>query len=139
MLAGSCFSELSRDVSGDATIMSSTELQFTDDRTGTPSPSRGSLIAMGDLFGRKWCPVVLYRLLRRGPTGFSELKRDIGGVSGKMLSETLETLDEYDLVERSVISENPLRVSYAPTERGKSLEPVLEDMLEWSAEHLEGA
>lgn len=119
--------------------MSSTESQPADDRTRTPPTPQDSLIAMGELFGRKWCPVVLYRLVYRGPAGFSELKRDIVGVSGKMLSETLDTLDAYDLVERSVINENPLRVTYAPTERGQSFEPVLEELLVWSAEHLEVA
>jgi DNA-binding HxlR family transcriptional regulator len=92
---------------------------------------------MVDLFGRKWCPVVLYRLLSHGPTGFSELKREVTGVSGKMLSETLETLETYELVERSVVSEHPVRVTYAPTERGESLEPLLEEMRDWSTEYLE--
>ena len=85
--------------------MSSTEPRLTGGWKGTAAHPQESLISMTDLFGRKWCPVVLYRLLRDGPMGFSDLKRDIDGISGKMLTESLETLETgYGLVERSVMA-----------------------------------
>ncbi|MFC6942745.1 winged helix-turn-helix transcriptional regulator [Salinirubellus sp. GCM10025818] len=118
--------------------MSSTEPQITPGRKGTVAHPQESLISMTDLFGRKWCPVVLYRLLRDGPMGFSELKRDIDGISGKMLTESLDTLEgQYQVVERSVVSDRPFRVTYEPTERGESLAPLLREMLTWATEHMD--
>lgn len=119
--------------------MSSTEPRPTGGWKGTVAHPQESLISMTDLFGRKWCPVVLFRLLRDGPMGFSELKRDIDGISGKMLAEGLETLEtRYGLVERSVVSDRPFRVRYELTDRGESLGPLLGEMLVWATEHLEG-
>lgn len=119
--------------------MSSTEPRPTGGWKGTVAHPEESLISMTDLFGRKWCPVVLFRLLRDGPMGFSELKRDIDGISGKMLAEGLETLEtRYGLVERSVVSDRPFRVRYELTDRGESLGPLLGEMLVWATEHLEG-
>lgn len=118
--------------------MSSTESRITHGWNGTVAHAQAPLISMTDLFGRKWCPVVLYRLLRDGPMGFSELKRDINGISGKMLTESLETLETgYGLVERSVVSDRPFRVTYEPTERGESLDPLLGEMLDWATEHMD--
>jgi DNA-binding HxlR family transcriptional regulator len=118
--------------------MSGTESRAVHEWDGRGPGAQESLIWMSELLGRKWCPVVLYRLLRDGPMGFSELKRDVDGVSGKMLSESLERLEtRYDLVERSVVSERPFRVAYAPTERGESLDPLLSEMVAWATEHVE--
>jgi len=118
--------------------MTSTGPQAARRWTAASSQTQESLISMTDLFGRKWCPVVLYRLLRDGPMGFSELKHDIDGVSGKMLAEGLETLEtRFDLVERSVVSERPFRVAYAPTDRAESLDPLLQEMHAWSAQYMD--
>jgi DNA-binding HxlR family transcriptional regulator len=118
--------------------MSSTEPRLTGGWKGTAAHPQESLISMTDLFGRKWCPVVLYRLLRDGPMGFSDLKRDIDGISGKMLTESLETLETgYGLVERSIVNDRPFRVAYEPTDRGESLDPLLGEMLAWAAEHMD--
>jgi len=95
-----------------------------------------TLLAMQRVVGRKWQPVVLYHLFEAGSLGFSALKRRVDGVSSKMLSETLDSLEEADLVERSVISDKPVRVEYAPTEAGRSLEPLVGEMVRWGADHL---
>jgi len=88
------------------------------------------------LIGKKWHPVILDRLLKSGPSGFNELKGDVDGISSKVLSDSLEDLQEKGLVDRAVISEQPFRVQYSLTERGASLEPVITAMGEWGAEHL---
>lgn len=63
------------------------------------------------LIGRKWHPVIVFELLKAEPLGFYELKRTVDGVSNKVLSETLEDLDEKRIVDREVIDDNkkPLR------------------------------
>jgi len=88
------------------------------------------------LVGKKWHPVIIDRLLKNGPSGFNELKKNVDGISSKVLSDSLEDLQEKDLVNRAVISEQPFRVEYSLTERGASLEPVITAMGEWGAEHL---
>jgi DNA-binding HxlR family transcriptional regulator len=95
---------------------------------------------MRALFGRKWQPILVYRLLEDGPTGFSRLKRDIDGISSKMLSESLTDLEDRGLVERTQVEDSPVRVEYALTERGETLEPVLREMVQWGSEQtIEGA
>jgi len=88
------------------------------------------------LIGKKWHPVIIHRLLENGTSGFSELKRDVDGISSKVLSDSLEDLEEKCLVEREVISEKPVRVRYSLTEQGESLEPVIVAMRDWGLDHL---
>lgn len=89
------------------------------------------------IIGRKWNPVIVHRLLRLGPVGFSELQRAISGISNKSLSESLETLeDEYGLIERRVVSDRPFRVEYSLSERGQSLAPVIDSMESWGMANL---
>ena len=88
------------------------------------------------LVGKKWHPVIIHRLLDAGPSGFNELKTDVDGISSKVLSDSLEDLQEKGLVDRTVVSEQPFRVQYSLTERGASLEPVITSMGEWGKQHL---
>jgi len=88
------------------------------------------------LIGKKWHPVIVHRLLEHGPSGFNELKGNVDGISSKVLSDSLEDLQEKGLVDREVISEQPFRVNYSLTARGASLEPVIDEMAKWGQEHL---
>ncbi|MFB6100317.1 MAG: winged helix-turn-helix transcriptional regulator [Candidatus Nanohalobium sp.] len=83
---------------------------------------------------RKWRPLILYTLSRKGRMGFNDLKSALGDISGKVLSENLEDLREQGYVEKEVLSENPKRVRYSMTGKGRKLEPILEKMLEWAEE-----
>jgi DNA-binding HxlR family transcriptional regulator len=91
------------------------------------------------LIGKKWHPVIVHRLLEGGPMGFNDLKADVDGISSKVLSDSLEDLEEKGLVDREVISDRPFRVEYSLTDRGQSLEPVIYAMRDWGMEHLEPA
>ncbi len=95
-----------------------------------------SITATASLVGKKWHPVIVHRLLENGPLGFNALKDEVDGVSAKVLSESLEDLEEKQLVNRDIVSEKPFRVAYSLTERGSSLEPVIGAMQEWGKEHL---
>ena len=88
------------------------------------------------LIGKKWHPVIVHRLLKNGPLGFNALKEEVDGISSKVLSDSLEDLEEKTLVDREIISEKPFRVEYSLTDQGESLEPVIMAMLEWGQEHL---
>lgn len=88
------------------------------------------------LIGKKWHPVIIHRLLEHGPSGFNELKADVDGISSKVLSSSLDDLEEKRIVDREIISEKPVRVQYSLTEHGQSLEPVIFSMRDWGLEHL---
>jgi len=95
-----------------------------------------ALSSTATLIGKKWHPVIVARLLEQGPLGFNRLQEAVDGISSKVLSDSLEDLEEKRLVERTVVSEKPFRVEYALTEHGASLEPVVDAMREWGTEYL---
>jgi len=88
------------------------------------------------LIGKKWHPVIIHRLLEHGPSGFNELKADVDGISSKVLSSSLDDLEEKQIVDREIISEKPVRVQYSLTGHGQSLAPVIFSMRDWGLEHL---
>lgn len=95
-----------------------------------------AVTATATLICKKWHPVIVDRLLRKGSLGFNELKEEVDGISSKVLSDSLEDLEEKMLVEREIVSEKPFRVKYSLTLRGEDLEPVIESMRGWGTEHL---
>ncbi|RDW15894.1 winged helix-turn-helix transcriptional regulator [Oceanobacillus chungangensis] len=90
--------------------------------------------ALGILVG-KWKPIILLHLLQEGTKRFSELKRNIQGITQKMLTKQLRELEDEDIIERVVYPQVPPKVEYSITEYGKSLEPILEAMHEWGTKH----
>jgi len=89
-----------------------------------------------DAIGRKWHPVIVSRLLADGPLGFSRLESEVDGLSDTVLSDSLDDLLAKGIVERRIVSDRPIRVEYSLTERGASLEPVLDAMETWGREQL---
>ncbi len=90
-----------------------------------------------DLISKKWHPVIIQRLVEGGPLGFNELKERIEDVSAKVLTDSLEDLTGNGLVERTVISESPLRVEYELTETGHELQTAMEALAAWGDRHLD--
>jgi len=95
-----------------------------------------AVTATASLIGKKWHPVIVHRLLSDGPLGFNALKAAVDGISSKVLSDSLEDLEERGIVTRTVVSEKPFRVEYGLTDRGEDLAPVIEEMQTWGSEHL---
>ena len=91
--------------------------------------------AVQETLGRKWHLRIVYQLLENGPLGFSALKREVAGVSSKMLSESLTALEEERLVDREIVNDQPVRVEYSLTDRGGALEPVVSELVTWGVEH----
>ena len=83
----------------------------------------------------KWGLFVLYEL-SRGARRHGELRRAIGGVSQKMLTQTLRTLERDRLVRRTVYPVVPPRVDYALTPLGKTLMQPLSALYRWMERHL---
>ncbi len=87
------------------------------------------------LIGNKW-RILIIRDLIDGSKRFNELQRSVGGISQKVLTENLRTLEEHGLVDRKVYNEIPPRVEYSLTETGLSLEPMIAFMKNWGNEYL---
>ncbi len=84
--------------------------------------------------GDKWT-VMVVGVLSHGPLRYNELHREITGISQRMLTLTLKSLEFDGLVLRTVTPTNPPRVDYALTELGLTLIKPLETLHEWSLKH----
>ena len=82
------------------------------------------------LIGSKWKLLIIRNLLQR-PWRFNELKEDLSGISQKVLTDSLRSMEEDGLITRTVYPEVPPRVEYALSELGKSLKPILDSMVTW--------
>lgn len=82
------------------------------------------------LIGDKW-KVLILRELVEGKKRFGELKKAIGAVSQKMLTQQLRVMEQDGLVHRKVYPEVPPRVEYSLTSTGSSLKPILDAMNQW--------
>lgn len=82
------------------------------------------------LISGKWKPMVIHVLIDQ-PMRFGKLKRIMSPISQKVLTEQLRELESTHIVQRDVIDEKVLNVTYSLTDYGKSLAPVLEALYLW--------
>ena len=82
------------------------------------------------LIGSKWKLLILRKLLVR-PWRFNELKKDLAGISQKILTDSLRSLEADGIITRTVYPEVPPRVEYALSELGESMRPILQAMETW--------
>ena len=82
------------------------------------------------LIGSKWKLLILRNLLAR-PWRFNELKKDLQGISQKVLTDSLRSMEENGIVTRTVYPEVPPRVEYALSELGDSMRPIIRAMEQW--------
>lgn len=95
---------------------------------------RCGLEATLDMIGGKWKPIILWRLAA-GTRRFGELRRQVVGVSEKMLAQQLREMARDGLVSRHDFGEVPPRVEYALTDLGVSLSEALRPLCEWGRVH----
>jgi DNA-binding HxlR family transcriptional regulator len=84
-----------------------------------------------DLVADKWVVAALY-ILSHGTKRYSELQREIGDISQRMLTRTLRDLERNGLIDRKVYPVVPPMVEYSLTPLGKTLNQVLKSLCEWS-------
>lgn len=89
-----------------------------------------------DILSDKWAMLLLWSLAR-GPLRFGELRRRLGGVTQKMLTQTLRTLERNGLASRTVYATTPPSVEYALTPLGMSVSVVAEQMCVWAQAHFD--
>jgi DNA-binding HxlR family transcriptional regulator len=89
-----------------------------------------------DRVADKWAVLVL-GLLMAGPVRFNQLRRIIEGISQKMLSQTLKSLERDGLVSRRAIATVPVTVEYAVTPLGKTLAVPVDALRIWAETHMD--
>jgi DNA-binding HxlR family transcriptional regulator len=82
------------------------------------------------LIGGKWSMLLLC-VLRAGPVRTGELARRVGGISQKMLTQTLRELERHGIVRRRDYGEIPPRVEYSLTPLGRSLGALVQEIEDW--------
>jgi DNA-binding HxlR family transcriptional regulator len=85
-----------------------------------------------ELIGRRWTGAIVAVLLDGGDMRFSEIANAVPELSDRLLTERMKELEARGVVARNVDSGPPLRVSYALTPMGRSLEPALVELRAWA-------
>lgn len=96
-------------------------------------PTRELLDQLAD----KWSVLLLVALAEQ-PVRFNALKRQVEGITQKMLGQTLKRLERNGLVSRTVIATAPVTVQYEATPLGRSLFAIVEGLRAWSIENIDG-
>ncbi len=86
------------------------------------------------LIGNKWKLLILRNLLAR-PWRFNELRKSLDGISQKVLTESLRSMESDGIIVRTVYAEVPPRVEYSLSELGETLRPILDAMQAWGMEY----
>ena len=86
------------------------------------------------LIGSKWKLLIMRNLLAR-PWRFNELQKSLDGVSQKVLTDSLRSMESYGIIVRTVYPEVPPRVEYSLSELGESMRPIIKSMEEWGLDY----
>ena len=97
----------------------------------------GPIKATLDYIGGKYKALILWHL-SDGKLRFTELRRQVGSATPKVLTQQLRELESQELIHREVYPDIPPKVEYSLTDRGRSLLPVIRAMQEWGKAHLPG-
>lgn len=88
-----------------------------------------------NLIGNKWKLLILRNLIYNGEQRFTDFVKSIPGISKKVLTDDLRSLENDGLVNREIFAEIPPKVVYSLSELGKSLKPILDAMFTWGTEY----
>ncbi len=86
------------------------------------------------IIGNKWKLLILRNLLER-PWRFNELHRSLEGISQKVLTDSLRSMEKDGIITRTAYPEVPPRVEYALSPLGESMRPILNSMEQWGASY----
>ena len=88
-----------------------------------------------DLIRGKWTPIIIMALLVRKVVGFTELKRELAGISSKVLSGCLKRLEQQLIIERHASVNQVGKIEYELTDHGKTFEKLLKELSEIGVAH----
>ncbi|MBQ8006292.1 MAG: helix-turn-helix transcriptional regulator [Lachnospiraceae bacterium] len=89
------------------------------------------------LIGSKWKLLIMRNLLAR-PWRFNELQKNLEGISQKVLTDSLRSMEADGIITRTVFPAVPPRVEYALSQLGESMRPIIKSMEEWGLEYKQG-
>lgn len=89
-----------------------------------------------DMLADRWTVLVAYALKQRGTLRYSELQTTVEGISQKMLTQTLRSLERNGLVTRTVYPVVPPHTEYRLTELGHSLDTIISQMAIWAMQNM---
>lgn len=112
-------------------VTTHSETVFLGNPYDADCPTRRILDRIGD----RWT-VLIVGILGERTARFSELRRQVEGISQKMLTQTLRALERDGLVHRTVYPQVPVRVEYTLTNAGRTLLEPLRALQAWSIEHV---
>jgi DNA-binding HxlR family transcriptional regulator len=101
------------------------------------SDCKKTIMAVQDamyMLGGKW-KISIVSSLCFHPKRYSDVLRDVQGISGKMLSRELKELETNKLVKRTVLDTQPVTVQYELTDYGQKLKPMIDNLALWGSEH----
>lgn len=88
------------------------------------------------MIGSKWKLLIMRNLLQR-PWRFNELKKDLEGISQKVLTDSLRSMEADGIITRTVYPEVPPMVEYALSDLGESMRPIIKSMEVWGMAYKE--
>lgn len=86
------------------------------------------------LIGSKWKLLILRNLLQR-PWRFNEIKKSLPGISQKVLTDSLRSMEKDNIITRTVYPEVPPRVEYALSDVGETMRPIIHAMANWGEDY----
>ncbi|SFJ76587.1 winged helix-turn-helix transcriptional regulator [Thermoflavimicrobium dichotomicum] len=89
-----------------------------------------------ELIGKRWTGLII-RVLLSGSKRFKEIKDIIPEMSDRMLTERLKELEAAGILSRNVYPEMPVRIEYELTDKGRALEPIMNEMQKWAETWME--
>jgi DNA-binding HxlR family transcriptional regulator len=90
----------------------------------------GCIAGAMEIIGNKWTALIL-RDLTTGPKRFTELEKSVGNINPRTLSQRLEDLRNFGIIEKESFAEVPPRCQYSLTKKGEDLIPILQQMAAW--------
>lgn len=105
-----------------------------------PEACSGDIMAMLDtldILGGRWMLLIVHYLLVRETevNTFKKIEKDIEGISAKMLSKELKTLEINHIVQRQVMDTKPITVQYSITPYGREVKSVISALVNWGQQH----
>lgn len=88
-----------------------------------------------DVLSGKWKIPIISSICFYNKRRFSDILKDINGISNKMLSKELKELEVNKIVNRTVLETQPITVQYELTEHGKTLQTIINNLSEWGQSH----
>ncbi|MEU0069851.1 helix-turn-helix domain-containing protein [Streptomyces sp. NPDC006332] len=101
---------------------------------GIPADQMAFIRQVLDRVGDKWSMLIV-AVLQDGPLRYTDLQRQIPGISQRMLTHTLRQLRQDGLITRTAYAEVPPRVEYALAPLGRGLHEIVMQLIGWAADH----